>query len=722
MSVKSIKQEINESNIAQLEQVRDITDSRLGELRNIGMRIAIDDRFSPNLLEHQPYKAKEAIKELNTYQMGSSVIDSLVLRYQLNEFIYSSQGTGTMDNFTSNVYHFPEKEIEKLEQKLLASTEPQVFPVQLDSSRQQEDQLITYVYPLSPENSLSAGQVLFFIKPSVIRKLTENVLGDFDGNSYIFNTDQEILVANHKGGPLKQANMASFADLQPGISSQNINGKAYSVVAVTSEVTDWTFVTAVPTAQFYSKLSALKTFLVTLLSVIALVSICLTIYLSTRHYRPIHHLTQLITKKQYNPVAGNGKNELENIKVTLENVFAVSENLQTQVNVQQPFVRDQLLLNLLRNKNEKQPEAMKQHLKNMDLDLSDDYYFVVMIVFHDTLTEDSLKDREEILQLLSSIQTDGVRGYGVELIHDHAVALIVNQNQEHNALQQQFITHITNELHDLNPIWPTIGVGNIYKGIERINKSFIEASAAADSLLAGSNGEVIYFESITCSTANTFWYPMDKQAQFVQSLKQGDKVIANEALDDILTDLQEKDISGYLLKSLCFDIVNTLLKNISDLRMLHRVEDVQQIVAFKTVEDLREKGQTLIIEICNEVERRKESHNHSLRNEMLTYIQAHYTQFDLSLESIAETFQLSVSYLSRFIKEQTGETFTQYVWRLRNDACKQQLRETDMPIKEIVTKIGYRDVANFTRKFKKEEGLTPGQYRIQYAEKKVEAL
>jgi AraC-like DNA-binding protein len=42
---------------------------------------------------------------------------------------------------------------------------------------------------------------------------------------------------------------------------------------------------------------------------------------------------------------------------------------------------------------------------------------------------------------------------------------------------------------------------------------------------------------------------------------------------------------------------------------------------------------------------------------------------------------------------------------------KRQLRETDKPIKEIVVQVGYLDVANFTRKFKKIVGVTPGQYR-----------
>src|SRR5699024_8425163 len=94
-----------------------------------------------------------------------------------------------------------------------------------------------------------------------------------------------------------------------------------------------------------------------------------------------------------------------------------------------------------------------------------------------------------------------------------------------------------------------------------------------------------------------------------------------------------------------------------------------------------------------------------------TYIQANYDQYDLSLEKIANEFKLSVPYLSKFIKEQSGSTFTQFVFQLRLDEVKRQLRETNNLIKEIIVSVGYQDVSNFNRVFKKMEGVTPGQYR-----------
>ncbi|MNC57066.1 DNA-binding transcriptional regulator AraC [compost metagenome] len=49
------------------------------------------------------------------------------------------------------------------------------------------------------------------------------------------------------------------------------------------------------------------------------------------------------------------------------------------------------------------------------------------------------------------------------------------------------------------------------------------------------------------------------------------------------------------------------------------------------------------------------------------------------------------------------------------------LENTSAPLKEIIGQVGYLDAPNFIRKFKKETGLTPGQYRKDHALKRSAA-
>ena len=103
-----------------------------------------------------------------------------------------------------------------------------------------------------------------------------------------------------------------------------------------------------------------------------------------------------------------------------------------------------------------------------------------------------------------------------------------------------------------------------------------------------------------------------------------------------------------------------------------------------------------------------------MREELIGFVADHVFSYDLSLEQIANEFHLSLSNLSRFFKQETGCTFSQYVTLMRFDKAKRLLSETDMPIKDIVTQVGYIDTASFVRKFKAYEGMTPGQWRSAY--------
>ena len=93
------------------------------------------------------------------------------------------------------------------------------------------------------------------------------------------------------------------------------------------------------------------------------------------------------------------------------------------------------------------------------------------------------------------------------------------------------------------------------------------------------------------------------------------------------------------------------------------------------------------------------------------YVEENYASPALSLSSIAESLRFSPSYLTRYFKEKTGISLMQYIDRKRFEESKRLLAATALPVKAIVERGGYTDEANFSRKFKKYEGVTPTQYR-----------
>ncbi|PXV86019.1 2-isopropylmalate synthase [Lachnotalea glycerini] len=105
--------------------------------------------------------------------------------------------------------------------------------------------------------------------------------------------------------------------------------------------------------------------------------------------------------------------------------------------------------------------------------------------------------------------------------------------------------------------------------------------------------------------------------------------------------------------------------------------------------------------------------NHSIQEErareMQEFIKEHYR--NITLQSMAEHFHLTEPYLSKYIKDKTGETFGNLVKDCRlNKACS-ILKTSNMLVEDISNMIGYENPEHFIRVFKTKYGLTPIQYR-----------
>ncbi|WP_163580694.1 helix-turn-helix transcriptional regulator [Gracilibacillus saliphilus] len=83
------------------------------------------------------------------------------------------------------------------------------------------------------------------------------------------------------------------------------------------------------------------------------------------------------------------------------------------------------------------------------------------------------------------------------------------------------------------------------------------------------------------------------------------------------------------------------------------------------------------------------------------------------LEDLADKLHFNKYYLCHFFKKEFGMTIHQYILQRRMYEAKKLLRETNIPIAEIASQIGFSTASNFIRCFKKYQQVTPKQFRNQ---------
>lgn len=81
-----------------------------------------------------------------------------------------------------------------------------------------------------------------------------------------------------------------------------------------------------------------------------------------------------------------------------------------------------------------------------------------------------------------------------------------------------------------------------------------------------------------------------------------------------------------------------------------------------------------------------------------------------SLAQVADTLNMSPSYISMLFKEKTGINFKDYLFTTRMNHAKRLLRQ-GRPIAAIARQIGYEDAEHFSRRFKAHFGASPAAYR-----------
>ena len=103
-------------------------------------------------------------------------------------------------------------------------------------------------------------------------------------------------------------------------------------------------------------------------------------------------------------------------------------------------------------------------------------------------------------------------------------------------------------------------------------------------------------------------------------------------------------------------------------------------------------------------------HSNSLINNAISFINENYTE-PLSLSLIASSCYCNPSYLSYIMKKNYGMNVIDYIRMVRLNKAKELIGISSLSLTEIAYKVGFNDLAYFSRIFKKSVGMTPNEYR-----------
>lgn len=583
----------------------------------------------------------------------------------------------------------------------------------------EEASVVYFLYPIPYMNNIPIATIGFGFDSDSLNALIKTYY-TADSAIYIFNERYLTLFQcgqeNCSGLSRKALDDLAIKYRRTGgkLVEERVDGGSFIIMREISANSGLSVVSITDSKKFYQSSSEFASWYIFLIAVLFIGGILLSLVLSRSNYKPIQKLVQkIVDQDTMADQEQEGINEFEIITNKWTDVQNKNEELSALLNRQRPMVVASCLRRILKGKF-KTSEEMEATLKSANINLSYRYNFVILLPIP---VEDSFQEDKNlrIMTVLAGFMQPFIHVYGLDMLKDNGIAVIVNCEErtagEKNVdIRLSVADHLCRELETRYEISIPFYIGRIYEDVMDINRSFLESAAIASDYHMLGNQKVILFEEIGYEEQN-IQYPILEQALFIQCLKQANEEAALKALDNMIGEIEPLK-SFVITQCLCFDIINITIKTLDQLKGFElKNVDLKKLITFKSLPEFREKMAGLTIEMCRQFAEFKDSRNNERRSEILDYVNCHYGDSSMGLESVADEFGVSSNYLSRFFKQETGCSFIQYVTMIRMDRARELLVNSNKQIKEIVAEIGYIDVANFVRKFKGYEGVTPGQYR-----------
>ncbi|MBY9079142.1 response regulator [Paenibacillus sp. HN-1] len=142
------------------------------------------------------------------------------------------------------------------------------------------------------------------------------------------------------------------------------------------------------------------------------------------------------------------------------------------------------------------------------------------------------------------------------------------------------------------------------------------------------------------------------------------------------------------------------------------IEQMDVIHQLETVDDIKRWLRNTLFHISEILFMKKQHKNRRLMEDIEHYIRERMAE-NITLREVANHFAYSPNHLGLLFKEHTGESFNEFLVRIRMERAIRLLDQHQYKIYEVADLVGYKNIAYFSRQFREYFNMTAADYRKQ---------
>lgn len=260
-----------------------------------------------------------------------------------------------------------------------------------------------------------------------------------------------------------------------------------------------------------------------------------------------------------------------------------------------------------------------------------------------------------------------------------------------------------------------IGIGGVKDCWTLLSDSTEEAFRAMDrrALRVASAHEVyMYRENSSSEPGRIALFPIKFSYKLATAMKASQEAEAHQLVLDYIMEMKKQDglSPGYvqMLGSELWGIITySLYESGLVLDDLFTNDQIAKEISSLIVPDqLASWLMDKITRICGSRQWKGSSKHRQVVDFMTNYIHERYAE-ELTLADLSDKVFISRNHLSIIFKNITGETFNNYLTRVRIEKARELLMERNMLVYEVAERVGYKNIPYFSTLFKKITGMNP---------------
>ncbi|MDQ0970375.1 two-component system response regulator YesN [Neobacillus niacini] len=269
--------------------------------------------------------------------------------------------------------------------------------------------------------------------------------------------------------------------------------------------------------------------------------------------------------------------------------------------------------------------------------------------------------------------------------------------------------HILSYFSFENRIHVSMGIGGMFTSINTLHSSYLQSIKALSRGYFVGKGKIhIYSESSTEHFNNNFSAEL---SNFIEKFEEWELEKILLQIEGLFKELKYT-FDRQLVLNLCLELLIKLGLIVAKWdKNFSMTVGYEQLERCKTFEQLLEFMKQTCVKVKNHLYETMNKNNLGVVEQAKRIIEQQYGNPDLNAQFIAEQLDVSVSYLSRTFKKDTGENLSNFLTEKRIQEAQKLLTTTDLKANEVSIMVGFLDARYFGQVFKKIMRTTPSEYK-----------